>query len=57
MLSPSSHFVGSQDSFSGSVHTGAGTLGAMNRSKYALTYVNANLKILIEVGESIRYYF
>ena len=49
MLTPGSHFVGNQDPFSGSIHTAAGPLGAINRSKYAMSFVNANLKVLIEV--------
>ena len=49
MLTPSNHFVGGQDAFAGSIHTGTGPLSSLSRSKYALSYVNANLKIMIEV--------
>ena len=49
MLVPSNHFIGGQDALSGTVHSGAGVVSAINRSKYALSYVNANLKVLLEV--------
>ena len=55
MLTPSSHFVGNQDPFSGSIHTAAGPLGAINRSKYAMSFVNANIKVLIEVNGQLEW--
>ena len=50
MLVPSNHFIGGQDALSGTVHSGAGVVSAINRSKYALSYINANLKVLLEVS-------
>ena len=49
MLTPSSHFIGAKDVFSGSIYSGASELGVLSRSKTALAYVNANVRILIEV--------
>lgn len=51
MLTPSSHFTGAKDVFSGAIHTGGALLGCLNRSKTALGMMNANLKIMIEVRE------
>lgn len=53
MLVPSNHFIGGQDALSGTVHSGTGVISAVNRSKYALSYINANLKVLLEVGFSV----
>ena len=53
MLLPSIHFAGSKDVFSGPIHTGAAELSVLSRSKTALAFANANIRIMIEVGDVI----
>ena len=50
MLSPTVHFPGSKDVFNGPIHTGAAELGVLSRSKTALAYINANIRVMIEVS-------
>ena len=52
MLTPSTHFIGAKDGFSGSVHTGGSVLSGFNRAKMGIAYINCNLRIMIEVVNS-----
>ena len=54
MLDPNVHFVGAKDPFASPCHTGSSVLSALNRSACALGYVNANVKILIEVKSKMK---
>ena len=53
MLTPATHFIGAKDAFSGPCHTGGSVLSAFGRVKMGISYMNCNIRVMIEVGFTI----